>query len=312
MADRLVQQHARPARADQYGHFARRRSHRRKIGQRLVQRLVDAAVPGFRQEQIVIEPPPTDPERAGFAAAIVFDHDRHVEPHERAHVMRDKAVGAHHLDHRPRAGERGRDLHHAGIAGARGGIDLFEQAHLGFERHAIERRGIGIEMAVVVARWRRRLALGRIEQLERFAGAGNRGGRNLVGMGKAGHFARNAAQAKAGVARIVCGLQPPIIKAKAFTGHELQEQLAIIACTQRAAHQALRVIGGEQAGAIEQRAGVGRKRHPADIGTRMAAGQRRHAGAPQWVRRNRLALVQAACVAPVSAGPPLSTKRLSQ
>jgi hypothetical protein len=54
------------------------------------------------------------------------------------------------------------------------------------------------------------------------------GGRR-IGMGKAGHLARNAAQAEAGIARIVGGLQAPVVKAEAFAGHELQEQLAIVA-----------------------------------------------------------------------------------
>ena len=45
VADRLVQQHAGPAGAEQHGHLAGRRGDRIEIDQRLRQRLVDRAVP---------------------------------------------------------------------------------------------------------------------------------------------------------------------------------------------------------------------------------------------------------------------------
>jgi hypothetical protein len=57
---------------------------------------------------------------------------------------------------------------------------------------------------------------------ERFARARNGGGGNLVGMGKAGHLARNAAQAEARIARIIGRLQPPVVRAEALAGDELQ------------------------------------------------------------------------------------------
>ena len=93
-----------------------------------------------------------------------------------------------------------------------------------------------------------------IEQAQRFPGAGNGRSRNLVGMGKAGHLARHPAQAEAGIARIVGGFQPAIVKAEGLAGGELQEQFAIIAVRQRAADQRLRLCGVELA--IEQAARI--------------------------------------------------------
>ena len=47
-------------------------------------------------------------------------------------------------------------------------VDRFEQLHLIGKGQQIERALIGVEVAVVLAGWRRGLALGRIEQAQRF------------------------------------------------------------------------------------------------------------------------------------------------
>ena len=73
----------------------------------------------------------------------------------------------------------------------------------------------------------------------------------LIGMGKAGHLARNPAQAKPGIARIVGGFQAAIVETEGLAGHELHVQLAIIAGFQSIARNALRSIRIKQAGLVK-------------------------------------------------------------
>jgi hypothetical protein len=149
---------------------------------------------------------------------------------------------------------------------AGGGIDLFKQRDLGGKFHAVERRGIGIKMAIGAHRRRGLGARRRVQKRQRFARPRNRCGGNFIGMGKAGHLARHAAQAKACLSAVVAGFQPAIIKAKGFGRDELQIKLAIVALGQSAAHQSAGFIGFKLAGTVKQRAGVGRKGHAVDIG----------------------------------------------
>ena len=260
MANRFVQQHAGPAGAEQDGHFPSRGGHAFQIDQRLSQGRVDRAVPGIGLEQVIIEPPSPHAERAGFAPPVLLGDDGHVEAHERADIPGDKAIGADDFDHRPAGGQAGRYLHHARIAGAGGGVDHLQQLDLFGKGHGIERRGVGIEVAVVAARRRRGLPLGRIEQLQGLSGAADRLFADLVGMGKAGHLTRNAAQAESGIARVIGGFQAAIVKSESLAGDELHVQLAIVAARQG--------LGGQRLGAgrielaIKQRTGIGRGHAP--------------------------------------------------
>ena len=139
VADRLVQQHSGPAGAEQHSHLAGRRGDTLKVGERLGQRLVNRAVPAGRLKQPVIQPASAHPEAAGFAAAVTFGHDPDIEPDQRADIMRDKAIGADNLDHRPAGRQAGADLRYAGIARPGGGVDRLEQFDLVSKWHGIER-----------------------------------------------------------------------------------------------------------------------------------------------------------------------------
>jgi hypothetical protein len=92
-------------------------------------------------------------------------------------------------------------------------------------------------------------------------------------MGKAGHLARDAAQAEPRIAAVIGGFQPSVVEGETFAGHELQEQFAIVAGAQRLAGQFRGLIGRELAGAVEERAGIGRRGHGRDIGARTPARQ---------------------------------------
>ena len=108
VADRFVEQHARPAGAEHDGHLAGRRGDRFQVHQRLGQRDVDRPVPLRRLEQPVVEIAPAEAVVAGLAAVAVLGDDLHVEADQRADVVGDEAVGADDLDHAPAAGERRR------------------------------------------------------------------------------------------------------------------------------------------------------------------------------------------------------------
>ena len=103
VADRLVQQHARPARAEHDGHLAGRRGDRFEVHQRLGERDVDRPVPGRRLEQLVIEVAAAEAVIAGLAPAVLLGDDLDVEADQRADVVGDEAVGADDVDHAPAA-----------------------------------------------------------------------------------------------------------------------------------------------------------------------------------------------------------------
>src|SRR3546814_16247253 len=108
MANRFMEQYAGPSGAEQHGHLARRGVDRAQIDERLVQRLVDCAVPLRLLEQMIVPIATAEAEIARFAAAILLDHDRDVEADERADIGRGEAVGADDLDHRQHGRASGR------------------------------------------------------------------------------------------------------------------------------------------------------------------------------------------------------------
>src|SRR3546814_8088860 len=86
-------QHAGSAGAEQVGEFTRGCVDRAQIDERLIQRLVDGAVPLGGFEQMVVHVAAAEAEIARFAAPILLDYDRDVEADERADVGREEAVG---------------------------------------------------------------------------------------------------------------------------------------------------------------------------------------------------------------------------
>src|SRR3546814_15706037 len=97
-------------------------------------------------------------------------------------------------------------------------------------------------------------------------------------MGKARHLARHGAQAEAGVGRIVGGLEPPVIESEALGRAILQVKLAVVGPGEGLAREALRQIGVERVGAVEEAAGVGRACHAADIGAQGGGRKGRSSG----------------------------------
>ena len=290
MADRFMHQDAGPARAQQHRHLARGRRDRAHVDARLRQRLVDRAVPHRLVHHLVVEIAAADAEHAGFAATIFLQDDGDVEPHQRANIGRGETVRADDLHHRPAARQAYRYLRDARIPRAGGGVDLGAERDLLGEGHDFERVGVGIEMAIGALRGRSGLSLGGIEQGERLRRLGDRRFAQVIGMGKAGHLARHAAQTKARIGRIVGGLQSTVVEAEALARAILQIEFAVVALAERLRGQAARAIGIEQAGTVEEAAGVGEQGcgigHAPDIGAHRPDPNRKalEAGARRDVR----------------------------
>ena len=92
VADRLVQQHARPARAEHHRHGARRRLDRVEVDQRLAHRLARV----LARLAVIGEPAVAQPAAAAgharLAPAVALDDHLHVQAHQRPHVAGQRAV----------------------------------------------------------------------------------------------------------------------------------------------------------------------------------------------------------------------------
>jgi hypothetical protein len=93
-----------------------------------------------------IRPPP--PALPGFAAAVFLDDDADVEPHHRPDVGDERAFGAQDQHLLVAGGERGADLHHAGVERAGEGVDLAQGVELHGECRIGHRVGLGVELGV--------------------------------------------------------------------------------------------------------------------------------------------------------------------
>ena len=233
VSDCLVEEHAGPAGPEQDGHFARRRRFALEVHQCLRQGFVDCAHPHALVDDPVVEIAAAATEGAAFAPAVFLGHDRNVEANERADILRPVSVRADDLDHVPLGGEAGGYLRHPGIARAGRRIDRLEQPDLLGEAQRIERIVGGVEMPVGPLGRRGHRLRRRVEQPQGLAGPRDRGRADFVGMGKAGHLSRHAAQAEARIARVVRGLQSPVVEGEALARAELEVEFAVVAFGQQ-------------------------------------------------------------------------------
>src|SRR5256884_2144119 len=95
VADRLVEENARPAGAQHDRHRPGRRFHRRELEARLACRLAREALPAAVLEGPVESHAATTPVRPDLPLVPVFGHDRDVEPRERPDVTDRPAARGH-------------------------------------------------------------------------------------------------------------------------------------------------------------------------------------------------------------------------
>src|SRR3546814_18664137 len=79
---------------------------------------------------------------------------------------------------------------------------------------------------------------------------------DVIGVGKAGHLAGYAAQAKARVRAVIGGFQPSVIKAKALARAILEVKLTIVAIFQRIMRQPPGAFGIKRTVAVQEFADI--------------------------------------------------------
>ena len=208
-------------------------------------------------EQLVVEIATAKTIIAAFAPIAILRDDGDVQPHKRAHIGGDEAIGAHDLDDGPAARQADADLCDTRIAGAGGGIDFLAERDLLRKGHQFQRIAIGIKVPVILARRGGRLILGRVKQLQCFARTPDGGLAHIIGVAEPRHLARNTAQAETRAGGIIRHFQTAIVKTETFGRAILQIELPVIAGLERLARQTLGRIGVKQAGLIQIGTGIG-------------------------------------------------------
>src|SRR5262249_19284298 len=152
VADRLVPQHARPARAKHDRHLAGGGIDRFEIDQRLPDRLVGLLLPVVGVEDVAIGRAPAAAGRARLHAIAVAAHYGDLKPDEPPHIGGAPAAGLDDLDDLPGGSQRDRDLPRLGFLAPYIGIDLLQELDLLLEALAVDRVVVGIEQAIGAAR----------------------------------------------------------------------------------------------------------------------------------------------------------------
>ncbi len=230
MADRLVQQNARPARAEHDIHLAGRCRPGLEIDQSDPQRLARQGLPRRRCQPFGIGIAPAGPGRTLFAAAILFDRDGDIDPHQRPRVAIDRAIGPQDFHLPPIAGEGDRDLHHPRIERAGKGVDGLQEPDL-FRKFRSENR-VEVRIKRLIG------AHGALGHHARIAGFRRTGrprrppeGRHVerTGIGITRRLARRDPQAEALTAVVRGGFQPAVVEQKALGTGAFDEDLSVIA-----------------------------------------------------------------------------------
>ncbi len=196
VADRLVEQDARPAGAEHHRHGAGRGRIGAEVHARLMHRLAGVVVQAVVAEPAVV----VTPAAAGtalLAAAVLFhDHgDRHA--HQRTHVGRHVAVAARHHHHLPRAGDVRHDLGDAWILATGEALEALEQLDLGGVVERVERVVGPVQAGPELVRDDADAAAlaGRSDRTRGGGGADQGVERDVVGVGEGGLLAADRAHA---------------------------------------------------------------------------------------------------------------------
>ncbi len=206
--------------------------------------------------------PPATAHAALFAAAVLFDDHRDVDPRHRPDVGQADAFGAQDLHLLQARADGGRHLHDTGVKGAGKGVDLAQHLDLHGKGGIRHRVGVGIEPRVG-ALWGVGQSAAAIahRQSRRFRRAAQCPFRQFGGMGIARNLALHRAQTKA-FGGIVAGvLDAAIVQNDGFGPPAFQKQLAIIGPGGRCA-QNLQGCGFVQMRLERAERGIGHLGHP--------------------------------------------------
>ena len=248
MADRFMQQNAGPAGAKHHFHLSGWCGHAAKVHQRLAQRLIHAALPGFSTQHAFIGKAPAGAEAAGLPPITLGHHDRDIEAHQGAQISEALPIRAQDLHRLPFPGDGSHHLHHARVSRAGIGINFLQQGGLGSEIHLRQRIRIGVEPRIGGARRDiQSPTMALADGLYCGGGARKRSIGQFPRMGIAGCLTGHGAQAKAAGCIIACRTDAAVIQRNSLAFAVFQKQLTILTALGRVAQLAF------GAGAIQQR-----------------------------------------------------------
>jgi hypothetical protein len=193
---------------------------------------------------------------AHFAAAVLLGDHRDRQADQRAHIGRQRAVGAGHHDHVVFGGQTGHDLHHPWIFGAGDLFHTAEQVHFVRAVHGGHRVERGIEGAAGGDLARRHfdaLVLCRSANgAHRHGRVHQRSFRNVVRIGKGGFLARHGPHTHTLVDAEAAGFDDALFQTPAFGAGVLEIQIGIIDRVGFDGVQGLRQVAFIQAKRLEQ------------------------------------------------------------
>ena len=230
VADRLMQQDARPAGTEDDGHLAGRRRVGVQVGERLMDRLLRVALQHLIVEIGEIEASATT-RGTLFALAVFLDDDGNRAADQRPDVGGQPAIRTGHQDHLVFAGQRGHDLDHARIKGARETFETFEQFDLGRGRQ--RRDGIMRDVQRPGCGQRRKSGQNAIlpgggNRPHGIGGIAERARTDVVGIGEGGLLAGQGAHADALVDVEAAGLDDTLVETPCLGTGILEIQVGIV------------------------------------------------------------------------------------
>src|SRR5690606_12940143 len=231
VADRLVEQHARPAGAEHDGHLAGPRGARLEIGQGGVDRGADIAVDDLVGEVVEVEASAAAG-MALLAPAILLGDDGQRQAHQRTDVTGDEAVGPGDEDRVVLGGKARHDLANPRVGATGALFDALEQRHLGGGLERLDRIGAAIEPTPGAGLEARR------EPHRAGAAARDRAGRtggleqgveaDGIRIRERGLVADDGAHPDALVDRIAARLDDAFLEAPAFAAGVLEVQVGVV------------------------------------------------------------------------------------
>src|SRR5690606_273650 len=204
VADRFVEQHARPAGAEHHRHVAGRRVHRLEVHQRLAQRLAGEGFRAAVSEQFLVGITPAIAGVAALAASVLLHDHLYVEPYQGAHVGGEHAVAARHQHRVHAAGQAHHHLAHARIGRAYRAVPAPPRLDLGRAVERVHRA----DRPRRARRFEQRLAV------------------DVVRVGEAGLLAADRAHAHALLDRVRAVLDDPVLHAPALAPRMLEIDVA--------------------------------------------------------------------------------------
>ena len=229
VADRLVQQDARPSRTEHDGHRPGRCVARAEIQQCLVDSPVRILVQ-YRVDEIAIVDAPAAAAHALFAAPVLLDDDRERKADQRPHIGSDQSIAARDQDRFVFARQRRHDLRDPRVARPRHPLQSLEQRDffsVGDGGNRVGRRVQRVRAAELAERGHCRLPLAS-DRARRSRGRRQRFHADVVGIREGGFFTRHRAHTNAAIDRIRAGLDDALLEAPAFDPRVLEVQVGIV------------------------------------------------------------------------------------